>query len=294
MLTLRLLRCFVVVADELSFTAAAEHLNMAQPALSRAIKELEAHLGARLLDRDTRNVRLTTFGREFLPEAQAVLERFDRAERVGRDMGRGIRGKIKIGYTTFVAHDPIAPLLRKFTLCRPDVSIDLHNMGTEQQRNALIGRSIDIAFMVGPFSIPNISTRMVKNDDLIVVMPLEHRLANHVSITATDLSAESLIMGRESSWSVYRRRIFREFTRLGVSPRITQEAPTPSAIMALVSAGMGVTIFPRAYSESFAGHLTRRPFEANYNTIEIICAWIRNDENPLLAALLDDLPPGPQ
>ena len=73
MLSVRLLRCFVAVADELSFTAAAARLNMAQPALTRSIKQLEEHIDARLLDRDTRNVRLTEIGQAFLEQARAAL-----------------------------------------------------------------------------------------------------------------------------------------------------------------------------------------------------------------------------
>lgn len=180
MLSLRLLRCFAAVADELSFTAAAARLNMAQPALTRAIRQLEDQLEARLLDRDTRNVRLTKIGSAFLPEARAALNQLAHAERTGREMARGMLGHLKIGYTTFVAHDVLAPQLKQFNISRPNIRITLSNMGTEQQRIALVEREIDIAFMLGPFSIPTIEVRLIQTDPLVVVMPKGHRLAKKI------------------------------------------------------------------------------------------------------------------
>lgn len=290
MLSARLLRCFAAVADELSFTAAAARLNMAQPALTRAIRQLEEQLGARLLDRNTRNVRLTKIGYAFLSEARAALDQLAHAERAGREMARGMLGHVKIGYTTFVAHDVLAPLLRQFNIGRPNIRITLSNMGTEQQRIALVERDIDVAFMLGPFSIPTIEVHWLRTDPLVVVMPKGHRLAKKKSLFASDLQEEPLVVGTESSWSVYRRLIFSEFYRLNVSPVISQEAPTPSAIIALVTAGMGLTIFPKAYSENFARHLVQRPLAGEQNAMNIVCAWNQADTNPALQAMLRYLP----
>lgn len=290
MLSARLLRCFVAVADELSFTAAAARLNMAQPALTRAIRQLEDQLEARLLDRDTRNVRLTKIGSAFLPEARAALNQLAHAERTGRQMARGMLGHLKIGYTTFVAHNVLAPLLRKFNTDRPNIRFTLFNMGTEQQRSALVEREIDLAFMLGPFSIPTVAVRSVQTDPLVVIMPKGHHLAKRKSLTACDLKGEPLVVGDESSWSVYRRLIFSEFCRLNVPPLISQEAPTPSAIIALVKAGLGLTIFPQSYSEGFAQSVTRCPLAGEESAMNVICAWNRADTNPALQAMLQYLP----
>lgn len=290
MLSVRLLRCFVAVADELSFTAAAARLNMAQPALTRSIKQLEEHIDARLLDRDTRNVRLTEIGQAFLEQARAALDQLARTERVGREMARGQLGQIKIGYMTFIAQDFLAPLLKRFSLDRPNIRIELYNMGTEQQRGALVDRSIDIAFMLGPFSIAGISTCLVRHEELVVVMPDDHPLTRHDTLTPHDLHGEKLVMGSESMWSVYRRFIFSEFDRLSVSPLIAQEAPTQSAVFALVGAGMGVTIYPRGPSQYLTDRLALRPFVMEHKEMQTICAWNKASPNPAVRALLDYLP----
>lgn len=289
MLNVRLLRCFVAVADELSFTAAASRLNIAQPALTRSIKQLEVHINARLFIRDTRNVRLTEVGRAFLEQARMALDQLARTERIGHEMARGQIGQIKIGYITFIAQDFLAPLLKRFSLDKPDVRIELFNMGTEQQRAGLVDRTIDIGFMLGPFSISGIATCTVRDEELVVVMPDDHRLASHSFITPHDLQGENLVMGSESMWSVYRRIIFTEFDRLGVSPLVAQEAPTQSAVFALVGAGMGVTIYPQGPSRYLTDQLTQRPFVMDCKKMQTICAWSKPHTNPAVRVLIEHL-----
>lgn len=290
MLNVRLLRCFVAVADELSFTAAAARLNMAQPALTRSIKQLEDHIHARLLDRDTRNVRLTDIGRAFVEHARAALDQLARTERIGREMARGQLGQIKIGYMTFLAQDFLAPLLKQFSVGRPDIRIELYNMGTEQQRTALVDRAIDIGFMLGPFAIEGIASHPIRDEELVVVIPDDHPLAGHDCLTPHHLHGEKLVMGSEGMWSVYRRILFSEFDRLSVSPLIVQEAPTQSAVFALVGAGMGVTIYPRGPSRFFTEKMTVRPFVMEHGKMQTICAWNSAGTNPAIGALLEHLP----
>ncbi|MCX2698686.1 LysR family transcriptional regulator [Ochrobactrum chromiisoli] len=289
MLNVRLLRCFVAVADELSFTAAAARLNMAQPALTRSIMQLEIHFNARLFIRDTRNVRLTEIGRAFLEQARMALDQLARTERIGHEMARGQLGQIKIGYITFIAHDFLAPLLKRFSLDKPDIRIELFNMGTEQQRASLVDRTIDIGFMLGPFTIAGIATCKVRDEELVVVMPDDHRLTSYSSITPQDLQGENLVMGSEAMWSVYRRIIFTEFDRLGVSPLIAQEAPTQSAVFALVGAGMGITIYPRGPSRYLTDRLALRPFVMDYKKVQTICAWNKPHTNPAVRTLIEHL-----
>jgi len=288
MLNVRLLRCFVAVANELSFTAAAARLNMAQPALTRAIKQLEDHLEAHLLYRDTRNVRLTEIGHAFLKEAQAALEQITRAERVGREMARGELGQIRIGYMAFLSQDFLAPLLKRFSLQRPNVRVELFNLGTEQQRAALVDHTIDVGLMLGPFSIAGIASRELREEQLVVVMPQDHPLAALELVTANDLRGEKLVVGSESMWSVYRRAVFSEFDRLGISPQIAQEAPTTSAVLALVAAGLGLTIFPLSPTLHLTSQMTvLRPFAMGQGKMTTICAWNKINPNPSVAALLD-------
>ena len=288
---LRSLRCFVAVAERLNFTAAATSLNLAQPALSRTIKELETHLGAPLLVRDTRNVRLTDIGKFFLEEARQALNHVSRAEHIARGMARGELGRLTIGYTTFVGHDLLAPLVKQFRQGQPNVRIELSNAPSDRQRVALLEQKTDIALTLGPCSIPGIASIPIREEPLAVVMPGDHPLAEKTAVTVADLRGEKLIMGSESMWSVYRRTILSEFEREGVPPQIAFEAPTTEIIFSLVSAGMGLTVFPMSYSQYQSqqypeNFVACRPFAAKESKILIICAWGKDNPNPALPAML--------
>jgi DNA-binding transcriptional LysR family regulator len=294
MLSLRALRCFVAVADHLNFTRAAANLNIAQPALTRTINQLEDRLGATLLIRDTRNVRLTEIGQLVLEEARKTLTQALRTERLGREMALGQTGRLKIGYTAFVVADPLAPLLRRFRVLKPSVRIELNNDPTEWQLPALLNATVDVALILGPISIPGILSCRIREEPLSVVMPRDHVLTHRAAITASDLHQVKLVVGSENQWSVYRRAIFSEFDRCGVLPRISQEAPTPEAIFWLVTADLGVTILPTSYarhlSQTYSGDLIAvRPFVMQKSNLSTICAWCKDNLNPVLPTFIQCL-----
>ena len=288
---LRTLRCFVAVAERLSFTAAAASLNLSQPALSRTIKDLETHLGAALLVRDTRNVRLTEIGRYFLDEARQALSHVSRAEFGAREMALGELGRLRVGYTTFVSHDILGPLIKAFRLVKPKVRIELSNTPSDQQRVALLERKTDVALTLGPCSIPGIVSIPIREEPLVVVMPGDHPLVEKTAVTVTDLRDEKLIMGDESMWGLYRRTIFSIFDREGIPPQISFEPPTTGVMFSLVGAGMGLTIFPMGFSryqikQYPENHIVSRPFAVENSMVYIICAWGKDNPNPALPALL--------
>lgn len=291
MLDLRQLKCFVTLADELSFAMAAARLNVVQPALTRTIKRCEERIGARLFDRDTRNVRLTTVGKALLVEARALLQHVERTEQVVHNIALGRIGQLRIAYMDFVTQGFLASILKRFNALRPDVRIELFGWSTAQQRQSLLEGKIDIAFMLGPFAAPGIATRLLRAEDIVVVMPKGHPLARHKLIEPQQLREQRLIMGSQASWSIYLRTIFNEFDRAGVFPVIAQEAPTSSAIFSLVSAGMGITIFPEEASRSYRGQLIVRPFRMQHGNVTTICAWTKGSDNaeiePFLGCVTD-------
>lgn len=291
MLDLRQLKCFVTVADELSFGAAAARLNVVQPALTRTIKRFEERISAKLFDRDTRNVRLTAVGKALVVEARALLEHVERTEQIMRDTARGRTGQLKIAYMDFVTHGYLAAILKQFNGIRPDVRIELFGLPSADQRQIILEGKIDIAFMLGPFAAPGISTRLLREEEMVVVMPNGHALARRKHLEPHDLQHERLIMGSQASWSMYRRSIFTEFDRAGISPVIAQEAPTSSAIFSLVSAGMGITIFPEEACRSYRGDLVVRPFRMRYGSVTTICAWVKASDNVEIKPFLECVPP---
>jgi DNA-binding transcriptional LysR family regulator len=150
MFDLSQLRCFVAVAEELHFGRAAQRLNMTQPPLSRQVKLLEHIIGATLLERTSRSVRLTPSGRSFLPEAKRILKMAESAAEVARRIAHGKVGSIKIGYTAVTAYSFLPRLV---TACRaqfPEIDLSLKEMVSGDQIEALATGQIDIALLRQP------------------------------------------------------------------------------------------------------------------------------------------------
>ena len=145
---LRHLRYFVTVAELLNFTKAATRLRVAQPALSRQIRDLEDELGAPLLERGPRFVKLTEAGITFLPEAKAVLQRADEAAQAVRAVVRGERGQIHVGYAPSPTVELLPCALHTFQNLAPGVRVNLHDLSSEEMLRGLNDGKLDLCLLV--------------------------------------------------------------------------------------------------------------------------------------------------
>src|SRR5262249_37043340 len=140
------LRYFVAVAEELSFSRAAERLHIAQPPLSQQIKHLEAEIGLQLLERSTRPLRLTEAGRFFQRQALEILAKMEDAVASTRRIGRGETGWLGIGYVGSTVNTLLPAIVRRFGLEHPGVEVSTFEMHYEEQAVALQNRQIHIGF----------------------------------------------------------------------------------------------------------------------------------------------------
>src|SRR6186713_1145023 len=147
---LRHLRYFVTVAELLNFTKAATRLRVAQPALSRQIRDLEDELGVQLLDRGPRAVRLTGAGATFLDEAKAVLQRSEEAVKAVRAVANGERGEIHVGYAPTPTVELLPCTLHAYQNLAPDVRVTLHDMSSEEMLRGLNEGKLHVCLMVEP------------------------------------------------------------------------------------------------------------------------------------------------
>jgi DNA-binding transcriptional LysR family regulator len=286
MLEAKELRCFVVVAEELSFSRAAERLNIAQPALTRVIKRLEEKLGGRLFERDTRNVSLAYLGQALLDDTRAALGGFESIETKAREVVEGRIAILRIAYMNFVTHDILGAVLNSFQSTSPRTRIELNYLGTLEQRTALRKQQIDVGFMLGPFSAPRIACRTLREEEMMVVMRADHPLSSREELYPADLDGQPIILGTAELWSVYRAYLFAVFERYGSALKIAQEAPTPAAIFSLVSAGFGLTIFPRSAKLYYNQDLVLRRFVIDGPAMTTICAWNTQSLKPVTAKFL--------
>jgi DNA-binding transcriptional LysR family regulator len=201
-LDLRLVRYFVVVADHLHFGRAAAALRVAQPSLSRQIRQLEQQLGARLFDRSRQGTRLTEAGEAFLPSAKTLLRSAARAAAQTRAAAQPSR--ITIGYTTGLIVTAAARELRRQ---HPDADVHTVHLEWNAARESLLDHRVDAVVTRLPFPTDQLHVTILYDEPRVVVVPLDHRLAGKESITLDDISDEPMprIRNSDPAWSAFWR-----------------------------------------------------------------------------------------
>lgn len=273
---------FLVVAEQLNFRRAAERLNLDQSALTRRIQKLEHFLGFRLLDRSTREVILTPAGQSFYRENAHLMDGYAASIRNARRVAEGKAGLLRVAYMAFAATELMPRAVARFRASHPHVDVELQYIRTQGQKLALATGDIDLAFMIGPFDHPDYETELLSSELLYVVTPLGHRLLQQSTVAPTDLRDEPLILGDVREWAEFRWRLNDLFNAEGVALRPSLEASNTLALIGLVAAGLGVTVYP----ESLIGFLGRnvdvRPINQPGFRSRTILVWRRARRSPLV------------
>jgi DNA-binding transcriptional LysR family regulator len=288
MFDLNQLRCFVTVAEELHFGRAAARLNMTQPPLSRQIQVLEHIIDAPLLERTSRSVRLTPAGRSFLPEARRILKLAESASQVARRIALGKTGSLKIGFTAAAAYGYLPELIAACRARLSDVDFSLKEMVSGDQLEALASGQIDAGLLRPPIARPELATRRVVAEPLLAAIPRKHPLAAAETVSIKDFDDQPFVM-----YSPYESRYFHDllvalFTHADVLPRYVQHLSQIHSILAMVRAGLGVSIVPAAAASLKIADVKLRPLKLRTQTpVELFLVWRREYENPLLPSLIE-------
>lgn len=244
---------FLVVAEELNFRRSAERLHLDQSALTRRIQKLEHLLGFRLLERSTREVSLTQAGRSFYEDNAHLMRRYEESVLSARRIAEGKAGQLRLGYMAFAATELMPAAVARFRQAHPHVDMRLSYIRTQGQKIALANDEIDLGYMIGPFDHPDYHSVPLSSEPLYVVTPRSHPLLLLPNITPQDLIGQDMILGDMREWDEYRWRLNDLFSAEGVALKVTLEASNTLALIGLVAAGLGVTIYP----ESLIGFLGR-------------------------------------
>lgn len=241
----RQLKYFIAVAEESSFSRAAERLHISQPPLSTQVMMLEKELDVQLLDRSNRGVSLTAAGAVFYEEMRAVLVRLEQGKTRAQQAGQGHVGAISIGFVSIADYGILPPALKEFRSRFPQVEVHLHELTTDAQiREMRLGR-LDIGIALGPIREGDLSFEALTHEELMLAMPTGHRLAKAKG--PSDLRAFSkedfIIPPRDIAPGLYDLMISR-CSASGFVPRITQQARQMQTVISLVGAGMGVALVP--------------------------------------------------
>lgn len=241
---LRHLRYFVAVAEVLNFTKAATRLRVAQPALSRQIRDLEAELGAPLLERGPRFVKLTDAGLAFLPEAQAVLLRAEEAVQAVRAVANGERGQIHVGYAPSPTVELLPSALHAFQNLAPGVRVNLHDLSSEEMLRGLHEGKLDLCLMVRQTekSLRGLRFECLREYPMGVAVALRHPFARRKHVTLEQVAREPLLAYTQADYPDYHAMLESIFRPLGVKPRVVAEHDSASSLIAATESGRGVSI----------------------------------------------------
>lgn len=248
MLELRHLRAFLAVAEELHFGRAAARLAITQPGLSQQVQGLEAALGVTLFDRARRRVALTPAGRVLLAEAPRLTAQVDRVADLTRRAASGQVGRLVIGSAQSATYEVLPRLLSEYRRAHPGVDLDLREMNSPLQIEALRAGQIDVAFVRTPVDTGKLATHPLREEQLMVVLPRRHPLARQARVTLRALAREPLILhpvGPRPNWSDFMIGLARG---VGVEPTIAEQASETSVAMSFVAAGLGLTVVPDSFS----------------------------------------------
>jgi len=243
---LRHLRYFVAVAEALSFTKAAAKLRLAQPSLTRQIRNLEDEIGVRLLDRSNNRVTLTEEGAYFLFDSRKLLAACAESVAAVQRMKRGENSELNIGYVANIHYGLLPATLGAFRKLRPNVALNLFDMTSAEQFTALDGRKIDLGFvgLQPALSGHAMLSECVARDIMLVALPERHLLAAKATVKMTDLASQFFIGMSARTHPGAREWLLATCLDAGFAGRILQEADSEPTVMQFVADGLGVALLP--------------------------------------------------
>ena len=248
---LRHLRYFTTLAEELHFGRAAARLFIAQPGLSRQIRQLEEELEVRLFDRNNRKVALTAAGQYFLEQSTQILGDLEVSVANLRQIADGMRGQLRIGYIGSAMQRTIPELLLAVKEAYPDIRFSLREMDNPQQLEALRSREIDLGFVRVERVPPPLKTKAVFEDTFSLVLPKGHPTTAENFAGLSTLKASSFILFESTYSKSYYEKVLQLFDDAGFVPTVSHSTVNASSIYRLVANGMGLSIVPTVLCDGY-------------------------------------------
>ena len=285
-LNLNHLRAFVAIAESLSFSRAAERLHVSQPALSNQIRLLEEDFQAKLFVRNRRTVSLSAVGTDILDDAQRLLSQVDEIKQRVRRTAKGAGGTLKLGFVASATPEIIPRMTIAFRKNFPDVKLELRNVPTALQVDALRLRTLDVGVVRLPLREPDIEVLPVSSEPFAIVLSKQHPLRTRPKLAVRDLEQEGFIAYSERLAPAF----FQHWTGLcrkaGFTPRITQEVAEMETALALVSADVGVAILPEAVARKYSRAVVVTPLKQERIRSEVGLAYLKLNPPPFARRLV--------
>lgn len=283
---LRHLRYFQAVAEELSYSKAAQRLHIAQPALSRAVKELEDRLGVELLARTRRSVAITPAGAVLLDETASLLQRIDEVVRRVKRTAQGEEGELRLGYIGPPTQAFLGRIVREFRRRFPRVTVVLEERTPERVWEMVArGRlAVGITRPVLAHRALRLHSLRLRQELLCAVLPTSHPLAARSGLRWRDLTDEPLILLSRREGASLHDAILAACSHARFAPRIAHTPSLVGTVLSYVEAGAGIGIVSDGIESAAAGMpLVFRPL-APQHAIDLVMVWSDAGETPPAAA----------
>lgn len=240
--TLRQLRVFIEVARLQSFSRAGSEIGLTQSAVSRCVRELEAEIGLKLIDRTTREVQLTDVGANLVASVSRLLGDLDDALREIREIGEQRRGRVMVAASPTIACRLMPPIIAACGQQFPYITLGLRDDVQSDVVRKVKSGEVDFGVIIGPVSADDLFTESLMSDSFCLVARDDHPLMARQEVAWRDLDGERLVMLDHASGS--RPIIDAALEQHGVSAQVVQELGHPSTVYGLVQAGVGVSVLP--------------------------------------------------
>ena len=288
------LRYFVAVAEQRSFTKAANQYYLSQTAVTQQVRALEETLGVQLLDRNSRPVSLTPAGAVFLTEAKAILERMNSAVSRARDASTGLVGSVRIGYTKGYERSDLSNKLRAFHRDYPNILLTCFRCDTDMLAAGLLNGEFDIIFTWDSTNIrqeSQVELRLVERARLVVALYGSHPFARRTALRRSELKNETILfMTPSSTGSSFGDDHFMQlYQQAGYLPNILLRSNDVESILMMVAAEEGISILPAYCTDKLtnADNLIFVPLLGDEETEDILAVWRKDDPSQALRHFLE-------
>ncbi len=284
---IRHLRYFVAVADNLSFRAAASRLHVSQPPLTRQIQQLEELLGTELFVRQPRGVELTAAGQLFYEDARNILTLTEQALDRIRLAGQGELGRLDVGVFGSAALDTVPRIIQSFRKQHPHVQIVLHNLDRAGQIKALNERRLTVGFNRFFGEEIGLEWETILTERLHLAVPSAHPFSQRPRVALAELQDQPMVLYPRMARGGFIDHLMRLFHQRNLAPRVVQEVDDVVTAVALVAAGVGLSLVVDSVCNLNLPGVSYVPLSDKDRASFDLCMIHREgDESPLLRAFL--------
>jgi DNA-binding transcriptional LysR family regulator len=280
MLELRHLRYFIAVAEELNFSRAAERLHMAQPPLSAAIRQLEQEIGAELLERTTREVRLTGAGSAFLDGARRTLAELERSATDARRASAGELGQLRVGFSWSARFETLPTIGRAFRATHPDVALHTEEMWNARMLPALSSGAIDVAVSLCPEIAAEFSYETIRDEPVVALLASGHPRAADEMLPLAALGADDfLLFPRELAPRLYDFMVGL-CRRAGFEPRVRKQSFHSGWELQILADALVVALAPASVALELPDELTAVLVADPPDQLQTALVWRSGETSP--------------